>query len=380
MSRLESGSPRRRAPAAVVEHAPAHGWGRETLLGEGGWPGAAWRAIARPLGWSWRLAAARRLSSSAPAERLPVPAIAVGNVTVGGGGKTSLVLWILAHGLPSHARAAVLTRGYGRPSGGVLVIPPGADARTAWQAGDEPLLLARAGAWVGVAADRMRAARAVIARFRPDLFLLDDALQHRSVARALDLVAFTAEELQSPARCLPAGPLRQGPAWLPPNGAWVVSGADPRAGEWAPGSIGAAFRRWWIDLPGTPARWQDAGTVALAGWRAGTEEPFDPRGRAVVAFAGVARPASVPRFAEQAGLSVERVVAYRDHHPYTAFDAAALLADHPDAAFVTTEKDAVKCDPAWFGKRPVGVLRRQLDPLEPELLRERIGDAVEMKR
>jgi tetraacyldisaccharide 4'-kinase len=311
-------------------------------------------------------------------ERLPAPAIAVGNVTVGGSGKTSLVEWLLAEGLPRGSRAAVLTRGYGRATAGVWVLPPGlVDPELARSAGDEPALLARRGAWVGVATDRAQAARAVIARYRPDVFLLDDALQHRRVARALDLVAFTADDLDSPARCLPVGPLRQEASWRPALGAWVVVGGDPRDRPWSPGTIGAAFARWWDELPGTAARWESDEPRSLEAWREERAAPFDPEGREVVVFAGVARPSSLAQSVADAGHDVAIVAAFPDHWSYDAASIHALLEDHPEAAFVTTEKDAVKLDPRWFGARPVGVLRRRLAPQDPDLLRALVRDAMD---
>lgn len=381
MSAAAGGPGARPQAAALDERAPGLGWARRTVYGGGGWSGAAWRGLARPLGWGWRVAARRRLAAAGGRlQRLSAPAISVGNVTVGGGGKTSLVGWILDRGLPQGARPAVLTRGYGRRGRGVWVLAPGDAPDRAVLAGDEPALLAFAGAWVGVGGDRGQAARALEVRMRPDLFLLDDALQHRRVARALDLVVFTADDLTAPARCLPAGPLRQDPGWRPPCGVWIVAGADPREREWPAGSIGAEFRRWWDELPGTPAEWTDAGTTSLASWRAGGADPFDPQGRRLIAFAGVARPASVMRFAGLAGFPVERTVAFRDHHAYAAPDIAALLDSYPGAAFVTTEKDAVKCEPAWFDDHPVGVLRRRLQPLDSELLRQLIVDAIDWSR
>ncbi|HUP19421.1 MAG TPA: tetraacyldisaccharide 4'-kinase, partial [Gemmatimonadota bacterium] len=224
------------------------------------------------------------------------------------------------------------------------------------------------------------AARAVATVFRPDLFLLDDGLQHRRVARALDLVAFTAADLVAPARCLPAGPLRQGPDWRPPAAAWVVAGCDPRLVEWAPGSIGAAFTGWWRELPGSEADWVDGGTVELAAWARGEERPYDPGGAPVVAFAGVARPESVERFAARAGHPVSRTVAFPDHHRYRPADVALLRAEAPEAAFVTTEKDAVKLPPEWFGDRPVGVLRRRLAPRAPEVLAGLVREAMAWPR
>jgi tetraacyldisaccharide 4'-kinase len=358
----------------VEDEAPLYGWARSTLYGDGGPAGAAVRTAARPVGWAWNRIAGRRLRRRRSSARLPAPAVGVGNVTVGGGGKTSLVGWLLDEGLPEGAQAAVLSRGTGRVGSGVWVLRPGEDVPPE-RVGDEPALLARAGAWVGVARDREKAARAVAARRRPHVFILDDALQHRRVARALDLVVFTAEDLEAPARCLPAGPLRQGPGWRPALGAWIVVGEDPRGRAHAEGTIGNAFEAWWKGLPGFTGRWRDAGTVELGGWRAGREIPFDPVGD-VVAFAGVARPGSVESFARSTGRSPRRMVAFPDHHRYRAGDARGLLDAHPEAALLTTEKDAVKLDPAWFGDRPVGVLRRRLELEQPGAMRDLVREAI----
>lgn len=369
----------------MEERAGARGWARRVLYGGAGTPGRAWRAASSPLGWIWQRAARRRLEGSGRSIRLDAPVVSVGNVMLGGGGKTSLVAWLVESGVPDDWTVAVLTRGYGRDDRAVRVLAPGgtvpgdssADARTVVRlAGDEPALLALAGAWVGVGADRAAAARAVTRHARPDLFLLDDGLQHRRIARSLDLVAFTDSDLHAPARCLPAGPLRQGPGWRPPDGAWVVIGADPRSTDARAGTIGAEFSAWWTTLPGTPARWADRGTVTLASWQVGSLEPLAPAPGPVVAFAGVGRPGSVADFARRAGFVVDRVHAFPDHHSYSEVDAADLLRRHPDATLLTTEKDAVKLDPEWFGGRPVGVLRRRLEPDDPELLRALVRGAA----
>lgn len=372
------------SPTPVEERSGARGWARRTLYGGGGAGGTAWRTASAPLGRLWAAAARRRLERPGDPARLAAPVVSVGNVTVGGGGKTSLVRWLVEAGVPGEWTVAVLTRGYGREDGAARVVAPGgelpgagppAPGRLAALAGDEPALLARSGAWVGVAADRSEAARAVLRHAEPDLFLLDDGLQHRRVARSLDLVAFAGADLAAPARCLPAGPLRQGPAWRPPEAAWIVTGEDPRSRAWPEGTIGAAFGGWWEDLPGTTARWADAGTVGLEAWVAGREEPFVGSGP-VVAFAGVARPEGVAGFADEAGFDVLRVEAFADHHRYRRADAEDLVLRHPGVALLTTEKDAVKLDPAWFGARPVGVLRRRLEPADPELLRAAVESAA----
>ena len=375
----EDPSTDRRRGGEIVERAPVYGWARRAVYGGGGVPGRLARGALTPVAWAWGAAAARRLARG-PAEssrRLPAPAISVGNVTVGGSGKTSLVEWIVRSGVPADTTVAVLSRGYGRAGTQPRALAPGAADLPVAEIGDEPALLARAGAWIGIAADRFLAAREVIELgARPGLFLLDDGLQHRVVPRALDLVVFAAADLEAPARCLPAGPLRQRAEWRPPRAVWVVSGTDPRERAWPAGSIGRAYSAWWRELPGTGADWVDAGTVPLAAWREGREAGFDPGGRPLVAFAGVARPDTVAASARRAGLELAGVVAFPDHHLHSEDDVAALRAAHPGAAFLTTEKDAVKCESAWFGDAPVGVLRRRMEPRDAALLVREIAAAM----
>ena len=363
----------------IVERAPLYGWARRAVYGGGGVPGRLARGVLAPLAWVWGVAAERRLAPKPELRprRLPAPAISVGNVTLGGGGKTSLVEWIVRCGAPAGTVVAVLSRGYGRAESELRALAPGAAALPVGETGDEPALLSRAGAWIGIAADRFAAASAVIELgATPGLFVLDDGLQHRSVPRALDLVVFTAADLLAPARCVPAGPLRQRPGWRPPAAAWVVAGLDPRARAWPAGSIGRVYSGWWNELAGTAADWVDAGTVSLAAWRTGEEARFDPGGRPVVAFAGVARPDSVPESARRAGIELAGLLAFPDHHLYSRDEIRVLVAAHPGAAFLMTEKDAVKCDPAWFGPTPVGVLRRRMEPRDGELLAGLIAEAM----
>jgi tetraacyldisaccharide 4'-kinase len=374
--RTERSDPRASGGLTVVERAAAYGWARRTIYGDGGALSVAFRGLAAPIASGWAMVADRRLRRDASAVHLGVPTISVGNVTIGGGGKTSLVHWLITEGLVSETRVAVLSRGYGRSANDVAVIPPAAPSVDVAAVGDEPALLAKAGAWVGVGSDRSAAARAVLAVADVDLFLLDDGLQHRQVARQLDLIVFTARDLIAPAKCLPSGPLRQRSSWQPPRGAWVVSGVDPRSRTWPPGSIGRALASWWEHIPGTVVQRRDAGTVDLAGWLTGSPVRFDVDDRRVIVIAGVADPVSVARFAEQAGWSPAKVVAFPDHHRFSQREIAALLTKYPDVPFVTTEKDAIRCQAEWFNDRPVGVLRRRLQPSEPELLTELVTDVL----
>jgi tetraacyldisaccharide 4'-kinase len=107
----------------------------------------------------------------------------------------------------------------------------------------------------------------------------------------------------------------------------------------------------------------------------GRDLAWHPTGE-LVAVAGVAKPESVAHFAAQAGLPVTHVAAFPDHHRFREAEIQALLEESPTASFVVTEKDAVKIDPAWFADRPAGVLRRRLEPVDPEPLRDLVCEAI----
>ena len=115
--------------------------------------------------------------------------------------------------------------------------------------------------------------------------------------------------------------------------------------------------------------------MTLASWIARRGEPFDPE-IPVVVIAGVARPETAADLARSGGLEVAALAAFPDHHLYSAREIARLRASHPGAAFVMTEKDAVKCEAGWFGDTPAGVLKRRLVPRDPDLLRREIADAI----
>ena len=186
------------------------------------------------------------------AERLPVPIVSVGNLEVGGTGKTPAVAALAQAALRAGLRPAILTRGYaGSGRAGVLrngawtsggpnaATSPDADAggdaatssrADAADAGDEPLLLSRALPSVPVVVGKRRAenARALLATGEPiDLFLLDDGFQHRALARDRDLVLLDARRPFANGRLLPAGPLREPPGALRRAHHILLTGAAP---------------------------------------------------------------------------------------------------------------------------------------------------------
>jgi tetraacyldisaccharide 4'-kinase len=221
------------------------------------------------------------------AERLGRPVVSVGNVTVGGTGKTpfieTLARWMLAEG----RRPAILSRGYGRESRGTVLVSDGKGGGPlvgALEGGDEPVLLARQvpQAVVTVASRRIEAARAAAA-FSPDVFLLDDGFQHLALARDLDIVLLDAASPFGGERYPPFGRLREPLSALGRAGAIVFT--RPRPGAPSP-TARERVAAWNPDAPRFTAEIRPAGFSDERG------RPADPPRGPVVAVSGVARPES----------------------------------------------------------------------------------------
>ncbi|MCU0897118.1 MAG: tetraacyldisaccharide 4'-kinase [Burkholderiales bacterium] len=259
-------------------------------------------------------------------ERLRVPVVVVGNLTVGGAGKTPLVLWLERELRRRGFRPGIVSRGYGGASESPAAVPKGGDPA---RYGDEPVLLAeRAGAPVWIGADRAAAARALLAAHPDcDVIVLDDGLQHYRLARDVE-IAVEDERGHGNGLLLPAGPLRE-PASRRVD-ATVVNGAPARPGTFAMQLV-------------------PAGLYALDG--AGRRiDPRELAGKRVHAVAGIGNPARFFATLAQMGIAAEPH-AFPDHHEFTAADLAFADAD----LVVMTEKDAVKC--ARLGVGSLAALR-----------------------
>ena len=260
-----------------------------------------------------------------PVTILPVPVIVVGNITVGGTGKTPLVIW-LAEALRQRGfSVGIVSRGYGGRAG----TWPRAVHRDSDPAlvGDEPVLLARAtNCPVSVGPDRVKAARALLAREpreQPDVLLADDGLQHHALGRIMEIVVVDGERGLGNGMCLPAGPLREGRDRLARASAVVING-----GDWGD-DRGAEH----IFRATTSA--QDARRLTSS-----DRKPLDSfRGSPVHAVAAIGHPQRFFSMLEAAGL---KVIPHPlpDHAP---IDAADLRFDDAGPVLVT-EKDAVKCE------------------------------------
>ena len=327
---------------------------------DGIWYGRSpWRWLLWPLGvcYGW-IAGLRRLMYRwriRPVTELPVPVVVVGNLTVGGTGKTPLVIWLAGELRRRGFGVGIVSRGYrGRAGTWPQEVHRDSDPDLV---GDEAVLLARAtDCPVSVGPDRVRAARALLDRGRVDVLLADDGLQHLALGRIMEIVAVDGERGLGNGMRLPAGPLREGRDRLARAGAVVVNG-----GNWLPDeAIGDIFRA------GTSVR----DVRQVAGPARKSLESF--RGVPVHAVAAIGHPQRFFRMLTAAGL---QVIGHPlpDHAPIDAAD----LRFGDSAPVLVTEKDAVKCggiahDDVWcvpieLSFRPedsAGLMDRVLERME----------------
>lgn len=306
-----------------------------------------------PLGSAFGALAAARVSLHRSgllrAARLSGPVVSVGNLSLGGSGKTPVVAWIAERLAREGVPVAVLSRGYaGRFAGDALVVGDGTRIEAdAAECGDEPLMLARRlpGVVVAVGRRRVLAGRAVEARFGRRLHLLDDGFQHLALHRDLDVVCLDPADLDD--RPLPAGRLRERPEALA-RADVVLIGGEPRDPARLP-ALGVAAERVHR-MRRRPAALLDAAGA-----------PVTPAGP-VLLLSGIARP---ERFAEDArgfGLQVVGHAAFADHHAFSEAelrDVEAQARAHGAVLVVTTEKDAARLAGTRLGL-PLATLRLEL--------------------
>ncbi|MDR2165311.1 MAG: tetraacyldisaccharide 4'-kinase [Zoogloeaceae bacterium] len=304
------------------------------------------------------LSAARRLAYRRGwlrARALPVPVVVVGNLTVGGTGKTPLVLALIERLRAAGWRPGVISRGYGGRA--VAPIPALPDARPD-EVGDEPILLATRGncpVWVGQ--DRIATAWALLAAHPEiDLLLSDDGLQHYRLRRDIELVVFDGRGIGN-GWLLPLGPLREPLQRIRRVTALVTHGApDPRV-------LAAASGIPCHTMTLEPGPFYRLGAPAQ---RAAVPELLrDCAGRPLHAIAGIGHPDRFFRTLSALGL-VFTAHPFPDHHAFTEAD----LDFAPDAVLLMTEKDGVKCTRLNLGEAWVLPVSAHLDPGLTETLLE----------
>ena len=288
---------------------------------------------------------------------LPCRVVSIGNLTVGGTGKTPAVevavqsLTALGH------RPAVVSRGYGRSTRGVQIVADAASIRLdPEESGDEPFLLARRlpGIPVIVGSNRHDAARVAIERFGVTAIVLDDGFQHRTLKKDLEIVMARARRPWGNGRLLPAGPLRE------PLDA--LSRADLVV---ATGALDLGDAREVVDAVDEHAPRVSVVTATLVPaecWEAGrmrSVQIAELAGKRLSAFAGIAAPAAFAETLRSSGVTVEDITAFADHHWYSPDDLARLDARADELsvdALITTEKDWVRLRRLRLPRRPLYVL------------------------
>lgn len=292
-----------------------------------------WLVVLRPLSALYSRAVVRRRQQYRDnPERVwqsPVPLIVVGNITLGGTGKTPMCIWLLDHLQSLGLRPGLISRGYGAaPQATPWLLDPAHDDAAA--VGDEPLLIARrCGVPVVIDSDRPRAAQHLLAHAQVDVIVSDDGLQHYRMGRDLEILMVDTARGLGNQRCLPEGPLRE-PAervqsvdFVVRNGAAADSGSD----------YAMALE------PAALVNLCSGERIAPQEWRGD---------RRVTAVAGIGNPERF--FITLERLSFEPVRhAFSDHARYSVDSFAGF---DPDQPLIMTEKDAIKCSafarPNWW--------------------------------
>lgn len=297
--------------------------------------------------------------------RLPVPVVSVGNLTMGGSGKTPLVMY-MARLLAKTGNPAIISRGYGGKAGGEINVV--SDGKTIYLdaslAGDEPRLLAEAlpGVMVLTGAKRPAVGRHAVESLHTDVILLDDGFQHMALHRDLDLVLFSARSFLGNGRVFPGGDLREPLNALGRAHAFVITGVDSQTRERADACKDFLQGRF----PGIPvfaAEYRATGIVP-GGNQQETVTVAQAKEMLLFGFCGIANPES---FRETLGRDCFDIVGFKsfgDHHRYTAQDVSVLLrlAQSKGAhGLIATEKDLVKLESLLDGATlPVLALKIEL--------------------
>ncbi len=295
------------------------------------------RTLLLPLSWPYQLAVVLRNRhydrNPAISRRAGVPVISIGNITVGGTGKTPLVVQVVRGLRELGRRPAILTRGYGRRAGGqadeVLVFRD--------ELGPEQAVV--------VNPDRHAGALEAVSAHGADCLVLDDGMQHRRLHRDLELVLVDALDPWGGGHLLPAGRLREPLAELKRADVFIITRANQVPPEALHGLIEQLKQHadrevWCADIEARGLRQVAGGTLALE----------DLAYRAIQPVSGLGNPVTFERLAGQVAGHTLKPLRYPDHHPYGSSDADDIVSRAGDAGadlVLTTLKDWVKLAPLW---------------------------------
>ncbi len=277
---------------------------------------------------------------------LPHPVISVGNLTVGGSGKTPLVIHLAKSVGSMGVTPVLLSRGYGRREKRLVLLPPSKTTDVSVSlVGDEPALVRRhiPEIWLGISKHRNKAGLQISRRQQRLLFILDDGFQHRCLRRELDLVLLDPSQPLLRNRLFPSGTLREPLSGLRRATVAVING---RSGQHDSDSLESAVRRINPDLPIFHCLQRIERLVSIEQWRAGIsshDAVVNPG--AVYLVAAIGNPVRFQRDVEMLGVEIRGSRFFRDHTRLQPDDWAACSRAASAAgadALVITEKDAIK--------------------------------------
>lgn len=294
-----------------------------TLIERAWYEDAPWLWLLWPLSQLFRLISSIRRGAYKngvlSSHRVSKPVLVVGNITVGGSGKTPLVVWLCETLRAQGLKVGVISRGYG---GNAPDYPyQVSSGSTAKESGDEPLLIhLRTGVPVVVAPDRVAAAQLLIAQYDVDLIISDDGLQHYRLARDIELVVIDGNRRFGNGQLLPQGPMREA--------IWRLQQVDFVINNGQPGRFG---EHGMLLQPGRFRRLTDEQEIDIE----------ELKGKSISAAAGIGHPQRFFNTLQQMGLSLTVKHALPDHFDFPN-GSLTQLKDGADILLIT-EKDAVKC-------------------------------------
>jgi tetraacyldisaccharide 4'-kinase len=271
-------------------------------------------------GLFWLISSLRRkkfAGSPSASEALGVPVIIVGNITVGGSGKTPMVIYLIELLRRQGYRPGVISRGYGVTIDGVKLVDLEASAA---EVGDEPaMIVARTQVPMAVGPDRLAAVSLLQRHYDIDVIISDDGLQHYTLPRDIELVIIDGARRFGNGHLLPAGPLREG-LWRLNTIDWLINNGGKVQGN-----------EVLMQLEPKPLLKVNTSQPGLGGL---------DKTQPAVAMAGIGNPQRFFDSLSAQGYNLTHTLAFDDHH---AFDEQALLTIAGDSPLIMTEKDAIKC-------------------------------------
>ncbi|MFC2089100.1 tetraacyldisaccharide 4'-kinase, partial [Calditrichota bacterium] len=307
-----------------------------------------------------------------------VPIISIGNITAGGTGKTPFTLFLIKHLIKDYLKIAVVSRGYGRKSKGVILASDGKENfQSVEKSGDEPLLIARKfpNIVVIVAEDRRKGIQLAIEQFNAELILLDDAFQHRKVNRDCDIVLIDSNNQLSNEKILPVGNLRERIHHLNRANITIFTKIEGDIKNDERRLISDNFNGLIFNSTHKISNITDRLLKPIA-------EVKSLQDKSVVAFSGIANPDSFKISLLNIGINVVDFIPFKDHQWYTKEHIKKIetVAQKNNCKIIlTTEKDMVKLDVDFLQGYDLLAVAMEIKVKEQQELIKKVKDCIDSK-